>query len=123
MDTSKVNFSELDAYLVQRSKLNNAPLHTVASLLTMWKSFVGGLSMTYQFTIDDYTNDLAPREILQLLLNRFPEMAAPLHKELKTDDSDFVRLTKRSKKIRQYVNDLDPTWLARIPCQVTDDFW
>jgi hypothetical protein len=123
MDISKANYPELDAYLVQWSKSNNAPLHTVASLLTKWDTFVGRLAVPYRLTIDDYTNALGPRQILQVLFTKFSKETAPLQEEIETADRKFVRLTKPSKKMRQYFHNLDPAWLERIPSQVTDDFW
>lgn len=123
MDISEAKYNELDAYLVQWCKSNNAPLHTVASLLTKWKTFVGRLPVTYQLTIDDYTNDLGPRQILQILFTKFPKETALLQEEVETEDRNFVRLTKPSKKMRQYFHNFDPAWLERIPSQITDDFW
>jgi hypothetical protein len=123
MEISNASCRELDAYLVQWCKSNNAPLHTVASLLTKWDIFVGRLAVPYRLTIDDYTNALGSRQILQMLFTKFAKETAPLQVQIEIADRKFVRLTKPSKKMRQYFHNLDPAWLERTPSQVTDDFW
>jgi hypothetical protein len=98
---------------------------TVAGLIRRWENLVEDVETGYRFTIDDYTNDLSIREIIDRIADATnPRLKAKLLSLLAPLDERFTEATFVSVKppfpgaLRSRP---DAWWYARLPLKLVDE--
>jgi hypothetical protein len=68
---------------------------TLDSLLSRWSYFIGQCEKGYEDCLDEYTNDLGTRELLQEVIEKVtPHLAAKLKAHLVEKDRRFIEATE-----------------------------
>jgi hypothetical protein len=91
---------------------------TVDTLFNDWMSLVTGVEDGYAGSVDDYTNDLTSRDLLEdLIRDSQPSLRAKLERALKPWDERFRRATTPddAKVLSRFFNIKDRWWWHRTP--------
>ena len=91
---------------------------TVDNLFDDWMSLVGELERGYADSIDDYTNDLTSRDLLEdLIQDSQPSLRAKLEAALKPWDDRFRGATAHDdgRALSRYFKIRDGWWWRRAP--------
>lgn len=97
---------------------------SLKQLLEVWGSFVGDVETGYRMTIDDYTNDLCVRDLLQEVCH---SVAPPLQRKLDAAlgplDARFKGATipDKDRKLEQFIKVGDGWWWRRLPAKRTEE--
>jgi hypothetical protein len=78
-------------------EMSEAAKHSISldALLTGWSQFVIRVEQGYSLTIDDYTNDLSIRNLIQRIHEKAPQsLQIKLDGALQTWDSRFTQTTR-----------------------------
>ncbi|HEY7447125.1 MAG TPA: hypothetical protein VH702_03195 [Vicinamibacterales bacterium] len=112
----------IDQALAERST-GSAPGLSVAQLIERWERFVHEIARGYEFTIYDYTNDLALRDIIQILLQLGPSIAGKLTPRVTLLDDLFRESTVEITRPIRRVGDVSTItwWYRRVPKRAGED--
>jgi len=89
---------------------------TLPYLANKWSRFVTNVENGYQLTIDDYTNSLAVRDLIQEILDVCPENSS-LKEWVSEWENRFIKVTKVVKEplLPPFPNESLGWWWFRIP--------
>jgi hypothetical protein len=93
---------------------------TADTLFNDWVSLVTEVEGGYADSVDDYTNDLTSRDLLEdLIRDSQPSLRAKLERALKPWDERFRRATRPDdeKALSRYFNIKDRWWWHRTPAK------
>lgn len=94
---------------------------TVDSLVASWRRFVGEVERGYEDTIDDYTNDLTGRDLLEEALAPAPAaLRISLRDDIQPLDERFERATQpdESAMLAAFVQVGPGWWWKRLPVKL-----
>ncbi len=97
---------------------------SLSSLLSSWAGIVDEIEGGYEATIDDYTNDLATRDLIDDAIGSVPEsIKEKLESAVKPLDERFVGATRpdETQLIGQYFNHGPEWWWSRLPVTLRGD--
>jgi hypothetical protein len=93
-----------------------------AQLLNFWSSLVEEVGTGYADTVDDYTNELTARDLLERVLQGVSvELAAKLSTLVKPFDDRFASMTTedRDHRLGRYFTVGSGWWWSRVPKVLT----
>lgn len=99
-------------------------IQTLDRLYYRWSRFVNKVVEGYNLTIDDYTNDLCIRDLLQIILTACPKLLrTKLEKLIEPLDNLFLQNTKKIEDplLSHLENEQNYWWWYRIPITPGDE--
>ncbi len=95
---------------------------TLNELLNDWRYFVEEIARGYNDSLDDYTNDLSIRDLLEDIMRRIPRpLKDKINNVLNPIDKKFFIVTKEIEKSLLYKVDAG-SWWYRIPMNYSGEF-
>lgn len=89
-------------------------------LVNEWRGFVASIDQGYDYGVDDYTNDLSCRDLLEEITSRVPtELGEKLRARISHLDDLFVKSTIEAAK--PVAGRIGLWWWARVPRKLHGD--
>lgn len=107
--------AKIDA-LRQRAKHSPRRFWTLDGMLAAWRDLADEIESGYQLTVDDYTNDLCVRNLLEEVLAVIPEGEVRSRVEREIEEADLRYKGVTHSVARQIHGGPDaPWWFFRVP--------
>jgi hypothetical protein len=90
-------------------------------LLARWSRFVGQVEQGYQWSIDEYTNDLTTRNLIEEVLVAAPDdLRQKVEVIVRPIDERFAQATSLDTKqrITEFIKPYDGWWWSRLPIKL-----
>jgi hypothetical protein len=94
---------------------------TLGKLLALWGNFVTEVERGYESTIDEYTNDLSTRDLIDEALHQVPSaLNGKLQPEVEPLDKRFEQATRPDdgNRIGQFIKPGEGWWWSRLPTRL-----
>lgn len=109
---SREEAESLGPTLKRMSLIAHRPF-TIDGLLNAWQAFVSEVEIGYQYSVDEYTNDLSTRNLIQRLIDEAPSSARDkIMAAVETVDHRFDEATV---EIETPLRDWPFHWWRRVP--------
>ncbi len=99
-------------------------LTTLNEMIHNWELTVPLFTKEYQGTLDEYMNDIAPRELIQIFCDKASnELKEYILAKVKNFDQEFLQNTLETEKLRDFAKKNNySTWLYRKPKKLHQAF-